>query len=375
MEQVKDKIQRYGLNCWWANAGIGTLEWATGVGKTRAGVLAVAHVVNVIKDAKVLILAPTRDIRDRVWQREFKKWGYESIYATNVQVECIQTAYKLSGMKYDLVIVDELHNALSSEYIKFFYNNSYTYLLGLSATISIQKKEMQQSLCPTVHKITVEQALEYNLVSSFCVINLSVSLSKEERRLVNSYTKTIDELQEKGVTAFGLISKRSTILHNAIQNRLIVKDIADLFPNDYGLVFASFQKEVELLSDLLGERSLYYHGGMSEKQLNLTMKSFENPDSPVNILVSAKKLNEGADLSNVSFAIVLSGTSSGLVQTQRLGRIIRRSKDKFAVFIRVYVKDTKDEAWLRQSQYDSNSTLIKNVDSIEELKEVLESFK
>ena len=39
---LKDKIQRKGLNKWWKAPfnGRGTLQYATGVGKTRCGILA-----------------------------------------------------------------------------------------------------------------------------------------------------------------------------------------------------------------------------------------------------------------------------------------------------------------------------------------------
>ena len=41
MSEAKDKIQRQGLNKWWGKPwyGRGTLQYATGTGKTRCGVL------------------------------------------------------------------------------------------------------------------------------------------------------------------------------------------------------------------------------------------------------------------------------------------------------------------------------------------------
>ena len=51
INQVKDEIQRKGLNLWWSSPfyGRGTLQYATGVGKTRCGVLAAALVAKETK--------------------------------------------------------------------------------------------------------------------------------------------------------------------------------------------------------------------------------------------------------------------------------------------------------------------------------------
>jgi len=55
---------------------------------------------------------------------EFDKWNVDS---TNVQIICYQSAYKLKGLHYDIVICDEIHLGLSPKYRKFFKYNTYRY--------------------------------------------------------------------------------------------------------------------------------------------------------------------------------------------------------------------------------------------------------
>ena len=129
---VKDQIQRKGLNKWWAYPvnGRGTLQYATGGGKTRCGVLAAALIAERLgMDCNILVLTPTETIRDRAWKDEFKKWGYKNIFESCIECVCIQTAYKYMGNHYDLVIADEIHNYISPEYFNFFSQNK-TYAIA-----------------------------------------------------------------------------------------------------------------------------------------------------------------------------------------------------------------------------------------------------
>ena len=49
ISKIKDKIQRKGLNKWFSKPwyGRGTLQYATGSGKTRCGVLAAAYLAKI----------------------------------------------------------------------------------------------------------------------------------------------------------------------------------------------------------------------------------------------------------------------------------------------------------------------------------------
>ena len=78
----------------------------------------------------------------------------------------------------------------------------------------------------------------------------------------------------------------------------------------------------------------------------------------MNVLSTARALDEGANLPRVTFAIIAAGTSKEKSQIQRLGRIIRYEDDKEALLIRLYAKGTKDEQWLKSSQWRYETVYI-----------------
>ncbi|MEK6234308.1 MAG: helicase-related protein, partial [Planctomycetales bacterium] len=60
-------------------------------------------------------------------------------------------------------------------------------------------------------------------------------------------------------------------------------------------------------------------------------------------LAASKVLNEGVDVPAANVAIVLSGSGSVREHVQRLGRILRRAKDKQAVLYEVVTENTGEQ--------------------------------
>ena len=122
INKTRDEEQKKALNSW-AQAGYtGSIIAGTGFGKSRCGVLAVSHVHSINSDDKILILVPTVQLQTQ-FAEEFTKWGLEDCL-DNVDILCYQSAYKLVGNHYSLVLCDEIHLGLSPEYRKFFDNNT-----------------------------------------------------------------------------------------------------------------------------------------------------------------------------------------------------------------------------------------------------------
>ena len=95
---IRDKEQKKALNSWAADGYIGSIIAGTGFGKSRCGVLAVEYALKNGGDA--LILVPTVQLQEQFLE-EFDKWGVDR---TNVEVVCYQTAYKLKGLHYSIVV-------------------------------------------------------------------------------------------------------------------------------------------------------------------------------------------------------------------------------------------------------------------------------
>ena len=75
--------------------------------------------------------------------------------------------------------------------------------------------------------------------------------------------------------------------------------------------------------------------------------------------------SQGANLPFLVIGIVAGGTSKERELVQRLGRTIRYEENKKAILIRVYVKNTQDEKWMKQAQAGYT---VQEISSVEEIK-------
>lgn len=98
---------------------------------------------------------------------------------------------------------------------------------------------------------------------------------------------------------------------------------------------------------------------------NETMSAFLNEE--LDVVNTARALNEGADMPNVDLSIICSFTSSVISSIQRTGRIIRKIEDKRAIEVNLYIKNTQSEVWLKKKQRDTPN--VKWITSIDEIVE------
>ena len=406
--ETKDRIQKQGINKWYHAKCKGTLEYATGVGKSRCGVLTAGWLTKLMPYARILILTPTQTIRDQAWKDEFKKWGAKEIFENNVECVCIQTAHKYVNKHYDLVIADEIHNyiPITDEYVyfRFFENNKIDKLLGLSASIDVDLLPKLNTIAPIVDSITTNQAVELGLVSPFKVYNIPVEMSFEDRLEYGKYDaefhKTFDLFNKDLKLMFACLKSKTTfILHlrtrfnmlsatkqevddlynryksypyrcnNAMRKRKellyetatkleAIVELSKMFKNRYGVIFNQTAKFADKVGDLIGDGCVVEHSKIKPmKKRKENLKKFQDGRTKINRISTVKSLNEGANLKRVDFIIIASGTSKLKDFIQRVGRSIRWQDGKEATIIRLFVKDSQEEKWVKSSQegYDINT--------------------
>lgn len=369
LQHNKDIEQKKALNLWWKNKCKGFLELPTGFGKTRVGVLASSYIYNKVDNCKILIVTPTISIKEE-WINEFKKWKKTKVLSS-VDIQCINTAREYSGNNYDLIILDECHNYfMGAENSKVFKNNSYEAILGLSATIDNSLLEELNKVAPIVYSMDLNTAVELGLVSNYTILNLSVELTTEERLEYNRLSEIIDySYQVKGRHSWKNISLRKELLYKASNKFKMVESLVNLFNNDYGVIFSMTKDYADLIQSKFSETCVIHHSGISKKNRIENLKNYSDGRTKIRLLSSAKTLDEGINLPRVKYAIIMASSSKPLQSTQRVGRILRISEDKDkAYIIRLYVKDTKEESWIKTSQ---SKLKVINISSIEELKEHL----
>lgn len=383
----------------WVNNPKSTLNMCTGSGKTYTSIQIIELVHSKIGDNfKCLIIVPTTVIRDEVFPNEFKKFNKEYLLKY-CQIECIQTVYKYTDQFFDLVVADEIHNMCyklgeSYEYFKFFENNTYTYLLGLSASIDMEYLPSLNRIAPISFKLTLSEAVALGIVSPFTIYNVSINLTSEELKLYNSTQNSYNYYEallggpynafananllmksndaEGKKTAFifhSLIKKRKSILDNALNKKYAVDRILENFENSNGLIFSESIVQAERFVED-NDKAIVYHSKLKKSERVSAIARLNNVGDKVQIISAVKALNEGLSIDSIEFAIITAGNSKVKDTVQRIGRSCRFVENKVAYIFRLYIKNTQEEKWVRKSQLEINQDFIKYVD-LEELLKIL----
>ena len=120
------------------------------------------------------------------------------------------------------------------------------------------------------------------------------------------------------------------------------------------LAFSGANAFTDQLSSSVAPLAMSYHSGKTRKQRGLILDAFKN--DTIKVLCSTKALNQGLDVPDANMGIICGITSKSLPMIQRVGRLVRFQEGKTGEIIILYVKDSQEEKWLK------NST--KNLDNV-----------
>ena len=365
---IKDAEQRKALNAWAAHGYNGSIIAGTGFGKSRCAVLAVGLVIRKYQ-GKGLVLVPTTQLQEQ-FKLEFKKWGYGDVL-DSIDIICYQSAHKLNGEHYSIVICDEVHLGLSPVYRKFFEQNTYDKLLCLTATLPEEPeyREILINLAPINYSISLDACVTLGLVAPYNVYCLPISLTSEEaatyKKANNLFVHAKYKLGQfdafnnaqailagtmqgdKAAAAmfYKGIRDRKEVVQHASNKLSVSKFISDQYPGKKLLVFSGTNTFTDSLSKTLG--GLSYHSGKSKVVRERLIQKFKNGEN--NILCSTKALNQGFDVADSEIGIIAGLDSKALPMIQRVGRLLRLSENKIGKIFILYVKDSQEEKWLENA--------------------------
>lgn len=112
----------------------------------------------------------------------------------NVEFLCIQSAYKYVG-DYDLVIIDEVHRALSPEYRKVFETITTKSLICLTATLPQDEEyvEFLGQVSPVIYAKHLAEVVEAGVLPRFQIYNLEVPLARESKGKYRSFDNSFKQ--------------------------------------------------------------------------------------------------------------------------------------------------------------------------------------
>jgi len=379
INKIRDEEQKKALNSW-AQAGYtGSIIAGTGFGKSRCGVLAVSHVHSINSDDKILILVPTVQLQTQ-FAEEFTKWGLEDCL-DNVDILCYQSAYKLVGNHYSLVLCDEIHLGLSPEYRKFFDNNTYDRLLCMTATLpeETEYKQLLATLSPTVYKITLDQCVAKGIVSPYNIYCKPVQLTSTEKddykKINNSFVyykyqlgqfNAFDEAKRimGDKNAHPADKKCAVMFYRAIRERKKIVDFASNKITQFQklvlknmdskiLAFSGANDFTDQMCASVSPLSASYHSKVTKKKREKAIEDFRA--GKINVLCSTKALNQGLDIPDANMGVMCGITSKSLPMIQRVGRLIRFQEGKVGEIYILYVENSQEEKWLKNAVKSLNN--------------------
>lgn len=382
--EIKSQEQANALNSWAFKGYTGSIIAGTGFGKSRCGVLAAAYVIKEY-GGRGLVLVPTTQLQDQFIE-EFKKWGKEDVL-DSIDILCYQSAHKLRGKKYSIVICDEVHLGLSPVYRKFFENNEYERLLCMTATLPEEDeyRELLINLAPICYSISLDKCVQLGLVAPYEIYCIPVPMLEDEALAYKKANNTFVQAKyrlgqfdafnnakmilagkmngDKGAAAmfYNAIRARKEVVQHAYNKIHYADKIAAEYEDKKILVFSGTNSFTNDMADHLG--GLAYHSGKTKKKREEILEQYKSGENK--ILCSTKALNQGFDVPDSEVGIIAGLDSKSLPMIQRVGRLLRLSEDKIGKIFILYVKDSQEEKWLRNAVSKlSNINWLNSIDDV-----------
>ncbi len=294
----------------------------TGTGKTAAFAVPVLHRLMSEEDAKVLIIAPTRELAQQIEEecREIAKrsglFGALLIGGSPMGVQLrdlranprivIGTPGRIKDhmergtldlSTFNMVVLDEVDRMMDMGFI-----DDMRQIVGA----------LQADRQSFFFSATMDRKIEL-LINTFL---------KEDHVTISVKTGITSENVEQDVVRYGDRADKIEKLHNILNDEAVAKV----------LVFDETQRNVEALSKELQNRGFSadaIHGGKSQGQRERALKRFKKND--VNILVATDVAARGIDVSDITHVINYTTPQAYEDYVHRIGRAGRAGRMGYAL--------------------------------------------
>lgn len=338
----------------WAKAGkCGTVVLPTGAGKTFVALAAIESV-----GRSTLVVAPTIDLMSQWYSLLVDSFGievgilgggYHEI--CDITVTTYDSAYIYAGdygNRFDLIVFDEVHHLPSPKFQQIPMMSTAWCRLGLTATYERQDgahEILDFLLGPVVYKRTIKD-LKGEYLSDYEIVRIRTTLTDEEAERYEAAAKHyFGFLKSAGIKPFASgwaeFVKMSAYDENA-RKALIAKQ-------EMKRIVTGSERKLEVLDSLIKQHfadkmiiftehnDLVYrisreflipaitHQTKARERKRI-LDGFKG--DKFRAIVTSKVLNEGVDVPSAKIAVILSGSASPREHLQRLGRILRKGKDR-----------------------------------------------
>nr|DAM02183.1 MAG TPA: Chromatin remodeling complex ATPase [Caudoviricetes sp.] len=400
---TKEYIQEQALQLSHQYKGL-ILNWATGVGKSRAA-LTIASEHNPMR----ILLVVAETAHKKNWHEEFLKWGKEKLWEITT-VECYASLKNYRDTEWDIVILDEGHHAKSEMRIDILSTLKVKKIVVLSATLSKDDEELlSAAFGVTFYKFTVtlQEAISEGMLPTprIYLIPLTLNEVDESETIQESWgdSKKRVNVSIPFEKRFLYLNKRLwpatnlTIKCTQAQKYNYLTDKVNYFKNSFmrsrqeylknkWLQLGSMRKRLlaesktcilnSLLEMLEERRYICFCGSIEQADLLggdgaihsrkagalKTIDEFNNRER--DHLVAVNMLQEGQNLKDVEIGIIAQLDGQERAFVQKFGRTLR-AEDPIQIIL--YFKGTRDEEYLNKAIEGIDPDYIYTIETLEEL--------
>jgi len=371
----------------WLLTGIGCIEACTGFGKSKPAIEIIDHLRHewlsqFQRNLQVLLVTPTEEMRDGNWPEEFAKWN---VSMENIKFIAYASLSKQDLSKFDLIVFDEYHRTTLGNLrnLKDAMDCAKLQVLGLSATLPTkawsdddqERLMLLKTLCPTVYKLSLDDGIDYGLVSDFEMHVLKFNLDtvkldytggtklkpfkQTEKARYAWLTKKVQyamiqvqqDPKKKGFE-FKAIGERVQFIYGMNSKMRLAKACLKNL-NINGKRTLVFAGSIEHANELCGDA--VYHSESTREALD----RFQNRES--DLLGSVKAMDEGMNLLEPDNGLIMQVTSVERSLYQRCGRLLRKRYDNLqhkATIVVLVAMGTVDEQWFNRASQNLESSRI-----------------
>ncbi len=272
-----------------------------------------------------------------------KKYSHQYLFASVWTIVKPETLSKFKTTEFDYIIVDEVHHGGAKTYKTLINYFKPKFLLGLTATpertddFNIFELFDYNQAC----NIRLHQALEEKLLCPFHYYGI--------------HDLTIDNIEKDDHSLVAKLTTEERVKH-IIENINFYRNTSE--PNR-GLIFCSRNEEADKLSEALNKKGLHtvsLHSENSDESLReQKIAELEDPNNPLEYIISVNILNEGIDIPSVNQVILLRPTKSSIVYIQQLGRGLRKNDHKSYLTVIDFIGNYENNYMIPIALYGDNS--------------------
>lgn len=350
------KWQGDAFNLWCESDYKGIFSIVTGGGKTIFGIYCLSHLFQKKVVEKVLIVVPTRTLQDQ-WVSNLIK--YTSISRNEISLSRSKTrkiniltnisSQKLTSKFFSYataLILDECHRYGTTNNVNFLKFPTVS-KIGLTATLERKYDDGVSSILKpligeVIYDYSIKQALTDGVVEPYKMIYLRTHLDQEEKEEFERLTKKISKIaatlnRSEGSQISGnldkslemLLFRRKRLVNESKQRKYVAARIILDNLNRKKILFCESISQAEQIKRICAEEGLetaIYHSQLKQSVRISILSDFQADF--YHTLIGCKALDEGFDVPDIDFGIIVSQTKTDRQRIQRLGRTIRKCENK-----------------------------------------------